>query len=122
MFVNFSNHPSEQWPAAQRDAASVYGEITDTPFPSVPADATADEIDAMADECVSRILRKRPGAVMCQGEFTLTFAVVSKLRLNGITAVAACSERKTVEITENGTTRKTAVFDFRQFREYSPYL
>lgn len=36
MFVNFTNHPSGSWGAAQRRAAQVYGEILDLPFPDVP--------------------------------------------------------------------------------------
>jgi len=59
-----------------------------------------------------------PTAVMCQGEFTLAFAVIAGLKRQGITVLAACSERKVYEKRINGTTQKTAFFEFRKFREY----
>ena len=37
MFLNFSNHPSDRWNKAQRQAAERYGEIRDVPFPDVPS-------------------------------------------------------------------------------------
>lgn len=50
MFVNFTNHPSGSWGAAQRRAAQVYGEILDLPFPEVPPALSAAEVAALADE------------------------------------------------------------------------
>ena len=119
MFINFTNHPSAQWSDAQKDAALIYGEIADIPFPSVPAYAPSEDLDALAEDCVARILEANPAVVMCQGEFTLAFSVASKLKARGVKVIAACSDRKTVEIMENGATRKTVVFEFGQFREYS---
>ena len=118
MFINFTNHISTEWSTAQMAAARAYGEIIDIPFPAVLSDASANDINAIADEYVDRIMQTNPKAVMCQGEFTLTFAVFSKLKSRGITVVAACSERKKVEHVENGATHKTIVFEFKQFREY----
>lgn len=118
MFINFSNHPSAQWPQAQTTAALAYGEIIDIPFPAVPSDATTDDICNMADEFTGLIMQHNPDAVMCQGEFTLAFAIVSQLISRGITVLAACSERKVVEVTENGITKKNAYFEFKRFREY----
>ena len=48
MFVNFTNHPSGSWGAAQRRAAQVYGEILDLPFPDVPPTLSAAEVAARA--------------------------------------------------------------------------
>ncbi len=119
MFVNFSNHPSGQWDDEQKQAAHFFGEIRDVSFPMVPALATTEEISRMAEECAREILRMRPDCVMCQGEFTLTLAVVRRLQAAGICCVCACSERKIMkEETSGRTTRKTSVFEFRQFREY----
>ena len=76
MFVNFTNHPSGSWSAAQRRAAQVYGEILDLPFPDVPPTLSAAEVAALADEWAARILALRPACVLCQGEMTLTTRVV----------------------------------------------
>lgn len=58
-------------------------------------------------------------AVMCQGEFTLSYAIIKRLKERGICAVAACSRREAEEILqEDGSTRKKVVFHFEGFREY----
>ena len=80
---------------------------------------TKEEIQEMAESYIARILEYQPVAVMCQGEFTLTYHVVRLLKEHGITVVSACSERKSVEKKkEDGTVYKSAVFRFAQFREY----
>ena len=102
MFVNFTNHPSGSWSAAQRRAAQVYGEILDLPFPDVPPTLSAAEVAALADEWAARILALRPACVLCQGEMTLTTRVV---RLPSRTDADGCTHRQTE-------------FRFVQFREY----
>ena len=83
MFVNFTNHPSGSWGAAQRRAAQVYGEILDLPFPDVPPALSAAAVAALADEWAARILALRPACVLCQGEMTLTARVVRLLQSRG---------------------------------------
>ena len=117
-FINFSGHPYAQWSQNQKDAAAVYGEVIDVPFPAVPADATSDDIKELSGLYVARISDMDPSAVMCQGEFTLAFAVAQGLMAQGITVMAACSERKTTEVVKSGTTQKISVFEFIQFRNY----
>ena len=117
-FINFSNHPYAQWMQTQKEAAEEYGEVVDLPFPPVPPEATCGDISEMADEYVSRIMGMNPGAVMCQGEFTLAFAVVAKLKSLGVEVLAACSERKVTETVESGITKKLIVYEFVQFRDY----
>lgn len=119
MFLNFSNHPSDRWNKAQRQAAEGYGEIRDVPFPDVPSLAKTEEITILANQYSERIIRQHPDCVMCQGEFTLTMAVVRRLQKAGILCVCACSERRAVEEhMSDGTTKKTAIFEFVQFRPY----
>ena len=113
-FVNFSNHPSDLWTLEQLQAAKVYGDVVDVPFPQVDPTLSSEEIKAMADRYVSDILEYRPAAVMCQGEFTLCYAVIERLKKNGITVLAACSER----ITRTEGNVKTTIFEFKGFREY----
>lgn len=115
-FVNFSNHPSPSWSVEQIIAAEQYGEIQDYPFPAVPGDAQEEEIASIADIAVEKILSMNPAAVMCQGEFTLTFAVISRLIKAEIPVLAACSERQ-VQETEDG--RKLVTFRFEGFRCYN---
>ena len=119
MFVNFTNHPSGSWGAAQRRAAQVYGEILDLPFPDVPPALSAAAVAALADEWAARILVLRPACVLCQGEMTLTARVVQLLREHRVPVVAACSCRCAADWTDAaGCTHRRAEFRFVRFREY----
>ncbi|MDY2627581.1 MAG: hypothetical protein SOW08_04585 [Lachnospiraceae bacterium] len=115
VFVNFTNHPADTWDSAQLSAARKYGEIAELAFPVVNSRASEKDITALADELSEKIITMNPAAVMCQGEFTLAYAVIRRLRKNGIRVVAACSERM-VEMNEEG--KKVVTFHFEQFREY----
>ena len=127
MLVNFTNHPSEKWTADQKNSAiRLYGGVRDLPFPAVPANAGTPEIIAMADGVIDKILAIKEEnidtetfAVMVQGEFTLTYAVVSRLRNRGITVLSAVTKRDSTEEVVNGEVRKTAIFRFAGFREYA---
>ena len=121
VFINLSNHPSTAWSAEQTAAAeAMVGEgIVDVQFPAVEAMASTSEVAKMAADLVEKIKNLNPGAVMCQGEMSLTFEVVRLLKSEGIKTYVACSNRETVETQDkDGNTVKTAVFRFQQFREY----
>ena len=119
MFINFSNHDSSNWSETQIYAAMQWGNITDVRFPNVPAEATEEDIQRLSCQCVNQICAFQPEAVMCQGEFTLAFAVVTMLKKKGITVVSACSERKAVEsFLEDGSCKKSSIFEFVKFRKY----
>lgn len=119
IFVNFSNHPSARWSAEQLAAAEAYGRVIDEPFPAVPADMDEAGVARLADEAARRILAKKPAAVLCQGEFTLAFAVTERLKAAGVVVLAASSDRVIeTEADENGETRKVSVFRFTRFRKY----
>lgn len=118
-FVNFSNHPSYMWGSKQFSSGEVYGDIVDLPFPSVPATFNETQISSLAAEYVDKILALDPSAVMCQGEYTLSFAVAKRLTHLGIPVFSACSERGTEDIIrEDGSTIRSNVFKFVQFRQY----
>ena len=118
-FINLTNHSSGFWSEEQRNAAEQYGNIIDIPFPAVDPAAEPEEITAMADACMEKIRAYEEPTVLVQGEFTLVFAIVSRLKAEGIRALAACSVRQVVEThSEDGTVIKRAVFRFRGFREY----
>ena len=119
MFINFSNHPSAKWQAEQINAAEKYGKITDIPFPNVSPLAEENDITEMAEKLVDEIMAKSPDAVMCQGEFSLAYAVISRLLNKGVTVLTACSERKTEEKKlDNGEVEKNTFFKFVKFRKY----
>lgn len=120
MFINFSNHPSFNWSDSQKEAAGKYGDILDVAFPSVPAEADETVIDGMAEDCVRQICSiPDVEAVMVQGEFTLTYKVVIKLKEKGMTVVSACTKRDVSEKTDkNGEIVKESRFVFVRFREY----
>lgn len=113
-FVNLSNHPSSNWDATQRQAAEQYGAIVDVPFPAVPAGEDEAYIRKLSDELVQKVMQYQPGAVLCQGEFTLAYSVIRTLKARGVCVLAACSERNVVT---HGNT-KQVVFRFERFREY----
>ena len=127
MLINFTNHPSDRWTDDQKNCAiELYGAVKDLPFPAVPTGAGATEVIGMADGIIDKILAMKEEnsaseafAVMAQGEFTLTYAVVSRLRNLGITVLSAVTERISTEEVVNGEVRKTAIFRFAGFREYA---
>jgi hypothetical protein len=119
MFINFSNHPSERWDKGQNSEACRFGEIVDIAFPVVNPAATSAEVANLADEWSQKIVGMRPDAVLCQGEFSLTFALTNRLIENGIKVVTACSERNVInETMPDGTIRKITLFRFVGFRDY----
>ena len=114
VFINFTNHPSDIWSERQRKAAEKYGTIINIPFPKVDPNMTAEEIKTIAKEYEDKITSHNPAAVLCQGESTLCYNVVSKLKEDRIVVLSACSER-IVQETDEG---KIVKFEFEQFREY----
>lgn len=119
VFVNFSNHPSNDWSEDQIEAARKYGEVVDVPFPSLEPGLDEADIQTIGNVCIEKIIAEKPTVVMCQGEFTLTFYVVSSLLEKGITCVAACTKRVASETKlEDGTVRKESLFVFDGFRKY----
>lgn len=119
MFINCSNHRSSLWCEKQLMEAHKYGEIVDISFPAVDPVCDEEEIRVMAENLVDEIIKLKPDVVMCQGEFTLTFAVVVLLKSKGIAVVAACSQRSVVEkINEDGKSERKSVFEFVKFRRY----
>lgn len=120
IFLNFSNHPSQYWTPAQRNAALALapGEIVDLPFPAVSPQADEAEIRQLAQAAADQICQMAPQVVMCQGEFGVTFHVVRLLQARGIPVVYSCSQRRVVEQQTSTGTRKTAEFSFVRFRQY----
>ena len=118
VFVNHTNHPSYGWDEAQKHAAMSYGEIVDVPFPSIAPEAGEEEVRSLAERNAGKILELKPEVVLCQGEFTYTYAMVDLLKKHGVLALAASSERVVEEVQRNGMTQKVSLFQFVRFRSY----
>lgn len=119
MFINCTNHKVEDWNDKQRAEALVWGEIIDFQFPNVYPELDESEVEKLANELVLEIMKKQPEIVLCQGEFTLTYAIIIKLKRMGVKVIAACSERKINEnVLPNGTIKKVSYYEFVRFREY----
>lgn len=119
MFINFSNHSSDHWGVKQLDAAHVYGEIMDIPFPNIDPSSDEQQILDEAEDLAERICSMKPLAVLVQGEMSFCYAAVSALKSRGIKVLCATTERKAVtSVNEQGDTVKTATFCFVRFREY----
>lgn len=115
LFINFSNHPSDTWTEEQITAALLYGDkIIDIPFPAVDPAMNESGLREIADKAAESILALKPAAVMCQGEFGLSFSVIQLLLNAGIPVLYACSERN---VYSNGNI-KTVKFNFIQFRRF----
>ncbi len=103
----------------KKNSARSFGEIVDVPFPAVSSSASREQVLKLVDEQLSAILKLSPSAVLCQGEYTYTFAMVEQLKRREIPAMAACSERVVEEfIAEDGSTQRLSNFRFVRFRLY----
>ena len=118
MLINFSNHPSRYWDDSQRDTSRCYGNVVDLPFPVIAPSANSQELQALAQSCVQKILSMGEAenvTVHVMGEMTFTFMIVKKLKELGIRCIASTTERKT-SYNSDGT--KLSEFSFVKFREY----
>ena len=119
MFVNFSGHPSAGWSDKQKSEAQKYGEIVDVAFPDVMPETDEEQIDALADKYVAQIIEMKPDAVMCQGEYSLTFNVALKLMRSNITFLCACTERCAIYTHHEEDAKIESLYSFVKFRKYS---
>lgn len=118
-FINHTNHAAKCWSRSQRAAAERYGEIVDVPFPAIPASAETTEVTELALQTGRELLRMEPAAVLCQGEYTYTYALTMFLQAHGIPVLTACSERIVSEsVNADGSTSRQSIFQFVMFRTY----
>lgn len=119
MLINFTNHPYSVWSENQRMAADCFGEIVDVPFPEVDPNADETTISHLADEYVDQLLAGRKVetlSVHIMGEFTLCYAIISRLQARGVRCMASCTRRDVI-YSHDGT--KKVGFHFTRFREYT---
>lgn len=119
MFINFTNHPSDNWGEKQLLEAKKYGEIKDLAFPQIDPNSTSQEIQLQAKQYVEQITSLHPKAVLVQGEMTFTYNIVRGLKEKDILVLCACSARVAhEEHFDDGQIIKNSIFKFIQFREY----
>lgn len=120
MLLNLTNHPHRQWPDKQmEDARSHWGQVQDFPFPNVPPDWDDKQLLQASRKTAEEAIGLHPDAVLCQGEMSMTYAIVRALQESGIPAYTATTHRKAEE-TKNpdGTVSKKSEFCFIRFRRY----
>lgn len=119
IFINHTNHPSDKWSIEQKLAAEKIGRIIDIPFPDVPPNFDTSEVHELVMKNLREIMKLSPAAVLCQGEFNYTVAMVEELKKNNVAVMAATSERVVSTIQESdGTTKRVSIFNFVRFRSY----
>lgn len=117
MFINLTNHPSENWSKEQLNAARQYGEIVDLSFPIIEPTFTKEDIMFLVRESAEVIMGFKDGdtVVHVMGEMTFTYNLVKALKEKGITCLASTTERNTIMAPDG---KKISEFKFVQFREY----
>ncbi|WP_372775251.1 CRISPR-associated protein [Mangrovibacterium sp.] len=120
MFINLSNHPSNEWTKEQLRAASVWGEILDIPFPSIDPLLNEQEVEILVTAYLSKIRAIRPVdnsifVIHLMGELTFCFALVARLQQDGIRCVASTTKRETKSGIDG---IKQTCFRFIRFRDY----
>lgn len=120
MLLNLTNHPHSQWSKDQlQESYNRWGTIYDLSFPHVDPQWDEELVEEMADRVAANAASLAPEAILCQGEMTLTLALVNRFCRIRIPVYAACSQRRVNErICEGGMIRKTTEFCFVRFREY----
>jgi len=118
MLINLSNHPYTDWDEKQREAATIYGEVVDLPFPAIDAMANEIAIAQLASDYATKVKEKAsksPITVHIMGEMSFCFALVSELLKVGIPCIVSTSQRNSEKI---GKGKKQISFNFLRFRKY----
>lgn len=118
MLINFTNHPYNQWNDVQKEAASLYGEVVDLPFPEI--DPMGDEvyIKSLVDSYFLKIqsrINDEKTVIHIMGEMTFTYMMLDRLKQDGIECIASTSKR-IVNVNVDGS--KNVTFVFARFRRY----
>jgi len=123
LFLNFTNHPYQNWSDKQKQAAHEIGEVKDLPFPAISPYLSAEQIEELADSYAKKIIELSPCCVLCQGEAVFSGLMAFILTSNNIKTVSAVSVRNVLEYKdENGRTIKKSIFEFCGFRKYLFFL
>lgn len=126
-FWNLSNHSLRTaWTPDQKAGAEGWGGVARTlreiPFPAVDPEATPEAVARLADQVLEAVQQAGacPGdPLMVMGEFTLTHALVLRLKAAGMIPLASTTRREAVEcLQEDGSLTIQHTFRFVGFRAY----
>lgn len=118
LLLNLSNHPYNEWGERQREAARIYGDCQDMPFPQIDAAATTADICTVARKIADEIrpfVLKYDLTVHLMGEMGFTYSLLSLLQRMGVRCIYSTSQRL-AEALPDGS--KRSEFRFERFREY----
>ena len=118
VLLNLSNHPLSTWNVEQKEAAAVYGEIVELPFPAIDDTADTAYIQALANEYLCKIQamgNNKNTTIHIMGEQTFLYSLLHRLQACGYRCIASTTKRN-VEILPDGSEKKS--FTFARFREY----
>ena len=118
VLINLSNHPYAAWGEDQRKAAETYGQCEDMQFPQIDPTLTEKQLAKIVDDYEVAILERATTALVSvhvMGEMTFCFALIQRLKADGICCIASCTSRNVVELDDH--TRQTT-FTFGGFRQY----
>lgn len=120
IFANISNHTSVKWSEKQLIAAEkICGSenVRDYQFPNIPPDASAEDVNKMAEDYAERVIEDGCNAALIAGPFGFALGVARRLADAGIAVFDATSERNTSEVVlPDRSTKKVVTFSFVQFR------
>ena len=118
VLLNLSNHPLSTWNVEQKEAAAVYGEIVELPFPAIDDTADTAYIQALANEYLCKIQamgNNKNTTIHIMGKQTFLYSLLHRLQACGYRCIASTTKRN-VEILPDGSEKKS--FTFARFREY----
>jgi hypothetical protein len=116
MLLNLSNHPSPIWGDMQKaEAERLFGAVADLPFPAIPPEADASEIEKLAEQYCEKVVGFHPAALHVMGELTFCLCLVARLQKLGFPCFASTTKRRVSEENADG---KTSHFSFVRFRLY----
>lgn len=118
LFINLSNHPTDDWTPKQKRAAKEYGEVQDLPFPNVSPSLSSEELNRLVEEYFQKLLTLYETAditVHLMGELTFTHRLINRLQELEIKCLASTTERV---VTEMEGQQKLVKFEFIGFRPY----
>lgn len=74
MFLNISNHKSENWSANQTNEAEKYGKIIDIPFPAVNPRESDEYMNDLVDEYYQKVMEYENQQLWYKGNLYLHIA------------------------------------------------
>ncbi|MEM6318140.1 MAG: TIGR02221 family CRISPR-associated protein [Bacteroidota bacterium] len=109
--LNVSHHPFAHWSTAQRQLAQQqFGSVRDLAFPEVDAALSPTAFNALVEQYYRQIKQLRPQAVHIMGELTFTYALVRRLKGEGVVCLASVVHRQIGQSED-----RTIDYDFRKY-------